>query len=508
MGSISIEYILLFTSILFFISLLASRAGSRFGIPVLLLFLSVGMFFGTDGIGIEFNNYKTAQAVGTLALCIILFSGGLDTKFHEIKPIALQGGILATIGVFLTAIITGSFIYYVVNPLIPNVNLSFLESMLLASVMSSTDSASVFSILRSKGVALKHRLRPLLELESGSNDPMAYMLTVILIGMIGTAETGEGIHYGQAALDFFLQLSVGALAGFVLGKVSIWLINKIVLSNDSLYSILLFSCCIFIFSVTYFLKGNGYLAVYISGLIIGNAKFVHKRSSLKIFDGLSWFSQIIMFLTLGLLINPSELLPVAGGSILIATFLIIAGRPISVFLSLLPFPKMHFKDKLYVSWVGLRGAVPIIFAILPLAAGLSSAKLIFNIVFFVTLVSLLVQGTTVTQMAKWLKLSRDPKGEDALKEFDVEFSDEIKSSMTEISINENILSENGHKLMDMPLPDHTLAVMVKRGDTYFIPKGQTELKVGDKLLVITNDEDALLETYNNMGISNYTLRRN
>ena len=506
--SFTIEFFLLFLAILFFISLLASRAGSRFGIPVLLLFLGVGMLFGVDGLGFDFQNYNVAQAIGTLALCVILFSGGMDTKFHEIKPIAKQGGILATVGVLLTAFITGLFIYYAANYWMPDIQLTLLESLLLASVMSSTDSASVFSILRSKGVALKHRLRPLLELESGSNDPMAYMLTIIFIGMINSSQTEAGIDIGHAIFDFFLQLAVGSISGILLGKCSIWVMNKIKLSNDSLYSLLLFACCVFIFSATYYFKGNGYLAVYIGGLIIGNAKFVHKRSSLKIFDGLTWFSQIIMFLTLGLLVNPSELWPVAIVSLLIAAFLILFGRPVSVFLSLLPFRKMPAKDKLYVSWVGLRGAVPIIFAILPLAAGVSNAHLIFNIVFFITLISLLIQGTTVTQMARWVGLTRDPKGEDMLKDFDIEFSDEIKSSMTEIAITESILVNHGNTLIDLPLPDQTLAVMVKRENLYFIPKGKTELQKGDKLLVITNDEAALIETYKNLGIKNYTLKRN
>ena len=504
----TIEFFLLFLSILFFISLLASKAGSRIGIPILLLFLGVGMLFGVDGLGFDFHNYNIAQAIGTLALCIILFSGGMDTKFHEIKPVAKQGGILATVGVLLTAFITGLFIYYVANYWISGIQLTLLESLLLASVMSSTDSASVFSILRNKGVALKHRLRPLLELESGSNDPMAYMLTIIFIGMINSSQTEVGIDVAHVLFDFFLQLSVGCIAGILLGKCSVWVMNKIQLSNDSLYSLLLFACCIFIFSITYYLKGNGYLAVYIGGLIIGNAKFVHKRSSLKIFEGLTWFSQIIMFLTLGLLVNPSELWPVAIVSILIATFLILLGRPVSVFLSLLPFRKMPVRDKLYVSWVGLRGAVPIIFAILPLAAGINNADLIFNIVFFVTLISLLVQGTTVTQMARWVGLTRNPRGEDILQDFDVEFSEEIKSSMTEITITENILNNHGNTLMEMPLPDQTLAVMVKRENSYFIPKGKTELQNGDKLLIITNDESALIETYKNLGIKKYTLKRN
>lgn len=505
MPTISIESILLFISVLFIISLFATKVGSRFGVPVLLLFLGIGMAFGVDGFGISFDNYLVAQGIGTIALCIILFSGGLDTKYSEIKPVAAQGVILATLGVLLTAFVTGFFIYYVTNYLLPFIRLSMLESLLLASVMASTDSASVFSILRGKGVSLKNNLKPMLELESGSNDPTAYLLTIVFINLI--MNSSGGTNYGGAVLSFFLQLIIGALAGYYLGKFAVWLINKMELLNDSLYPILLLTSCIFIFSLTYFIQGNGYLAVYIAGLVMGNSKFVHKRSSLKFFDGLAWLSQIMMFLALGLLVNPHELIPVAGGAILIAFFMILAGRPISVFISLLPFRRMKTNDKVFVSWVGLRGAVPIIFAILPLAAGVPNAKIIFNIVFFVTLISLLVQGTTITLVAKWLGLSKDAEQLENLQDFDVEFSDEIKSTMTEISLNEEILKE-GNLLMNLPLPDQTLAVMIKRGDKYFIPKGKTELEPNDKLLVITNDEDALLQTYNNLGIDHYTMRRN
>ena len=502
----AIELILLIFSVLFLISLFATKASSRFGVPVLLLFLAIGMLFGTDGLGVNFQNYSIAEGVGAIALCIILFSGGLDTKFSDIKPIWVQGTILATVGVLLMALFTGLFIYYAANFLFPNIQLGLLESFLLASVMSSTDSASVFSILRGKGVRLKKNLKPLLELESGSNDPMAYMLTVIFIQLVLSSGDGSP-DYIRAVLDFFLQFSIGAVAGYILGKLAVLVINKIDMDNDSLYPIFIFACGIFIFSATYFMKGNGYLAVYIGGLVIGNSKFIHKRSSLKFFDGLAWISQMIMFLTLGLLINPRELWTVTGIGLLIGVFMILAGRPLTVFISLLPFPKMKFREKLFVSWVGLRGAVPIIFAILPLAAGVENAHLMFNIVFFITLVSLLVQGTTLTNVADWLRLSIKGEDKTQFEEFDVEFSEEIKSTMTEITLKGSVIG-NGKKLMEIPLPDQTLAVMVKRNDQYFIPKGNTELHSGDKLLVITNDENALIETYKNLGIKSYKLRRN
>ncbi|MDR0506279.1 MAG: potassium/proton antiporter [Dysgonamonadaceae bacterium] len=502
---ISIEFILLFLSVLFLISLLATKVGTRFGVPVLLLFLGIGMLFGSDGLGFEFQHYQAAQTIGTVALCIILFSGGLDTKYEDIKPVAPQGIILATAGVLLMAFITGSFIYYVAGYFLPGVHLSFLEALLLASVMSSTDSASVFSILRGKGILLKKKLRPLLELESGSNDPMAYMLTVILIQLISEGKASP--EYGRAVFDFFLQFGIGSIAGLVFGKLAVWIINRINLNNDSLYPILLFTFGIFIFSATYFLKGNGYLAVYIGGLVLGNAKLVHKRSSLRFFDGLAWISQLVMFLILGLLVNPKDLLPIAPTGLIIGMFMIIGARPLTVFLSLLPFTRMKKTAKVFVSWVGLRGAVPIVFAILPLAAELEHAHLMFNTVFFITLLSLLVQGTGLTMVGKWLGLVKDREDQVSMVDFDLEFAEDIKSTMTEIELTESVLL-HGNRLMDVSLPEHTLAVMVKRDHQYFIPKGNTELKSGDKLLIITNNEEALIETYKKLNITDYRIKRN
>jgi cell volume regulation protein A len=503
--SVSVEFALLFLSVLFLVSLFATKAGTKLGVPVLLLFLGVGMMFGTDGFGFEFEHYEAAQTIGTVALCIILFSGGLDTKYNDIRPVAAQGIILATLGVLLMAFITGTFIFYTASYFLPDIHLTYLESLLLASVMSSTDSASVFSILRGKGVRLKKRLRPLLELESGSNDPMAYLLTIILIQLITAG--GNNPDYGRAIMDFVMQFAIGCAAGFLLGKASVWLTNRISLDNDSLYPILLFTVGIFIFSATYFLKGNGYLAVYIGGLVIGNANLVHKRSALRFFEGLAWISQIVMFLTLGLLVNPNELLPVAAISLIIGIFMIVGSRPLSVFVTLLPFRKMNVKEKVFVSWVGLRGAVPIVFAILPLAAGLEHSHLIFNIVFFITLISLLVQGTGLTQVGKWLGLVKSSDDRSEFQDFDMDLPEDAKSTMTEISLDDKIL-KHGRRLMDIPLPEHTLAVLIKRDSQYLIPKGNTELKPGDKLLVITNNEDALIETYRKLNITDYRLKRN
>jgi cell volume regulation protein A len=489
--NITVELFLLVISILIFISLLVGKMGSRFGVPTLLLFLLIGVLFGVDGVGIEFNSPVIAQAIGVVALNIILFSGGMDTRMSEIKPIAVQGFILATVGVFLTALFTGIFIYWLTNNFFNAITFPLLESFLLASVMSSTDSASVFSILRSKNLVLKENLRPLLEFESGSNDPMAYMLTIVLIQLIQSPE----IDTVAAVIMFFKQLIIGGLAGYLLGKkVFVRIINKINLENDALYSVLLVTLMFFLFGLTTFIGGNGYLAVYIGGLFVGNSQFVHKRSSLKFFDGMTWLVQIIMFLTLGLLVNPSELLPIAGVGIAVGFFMIFVSRPLTVYTCLLPFRKMSLRAKNYVSWVGLRGAVPIIFATYPWVAGIAQAKTIFNIVFFITIISLLVQGTSVSVMAKWLKLAEDAPAKRKLTKFDVEIAEEIKSYMGEISIKEEYLA-NGSRLMDLNVPDNTLIAMVKRDEQFFIPRGNTELKVGDEILVITGDEEALETTY-------------
>jgi len=492
---LSFELYILIGSLLLFLSLIIGKAGNRFGLPTLLLFLLIGFLAGHDGLGLEFSSPRLAQYIGVIALNIILFSGGLDTRLTDIKPVFAPGIVLSTVGVFLTALITGTFIWLLTNNIFHTVTFTLFESILLASIMSSTDSASVFSILRSKGLSLKENVRPLLELESGSNDPMAFILTIVMIQLIQNP-----IISGWSILFMFLQqLFVGGLSGYLLGRLSVFVIKKINLDNDALYSVLLITIMFFLFGFATFIGGNGYLAVYIGGLLIGNRRFVHKRSTLRFFDGLTWLFQIIMFLSLGLLVNPTELLPVAGVGVVISLFMIFFSRPISVFLSLLPFRNISSKAKLYSSWVGLRGAVPIIFATYPLINEIPHANMMFNIVFFITIISLLLQGTTVYSMANWLKLALPVAKKRQLKEFDVEFSDEIKSAMCEISVTENMLI-NGRKVMDISLPDQTLLVMVKRNKSYFIPRGNTNLDVGDTLLIITDNEEAMRETYRQLDV--------
>ena len=491
MIDISGENVVLVGALLLFVAVMAGKVAYRFGAPALLLFLGVGMLFGLNFI--SYRSVEMTQFVGMIALCIILFTGGMDTKFSEIKPIIGPGVVLATVGVVMTAFVLAGFVWLVAPWL--GIEIPFALALLLASTMSSTDSASVFSILRSKKQGLKQNLRPLLELESGSNDPMAYMMTILLISVVSNTSSGVGL--GMSVVFFVVQMVVGALSGYLIGRLAVWTINRINLVNHSLYSVLLLAFIFFSFAFTDLIKGNGYLAVYLSGLVIGNHKLEQKRPLTVFFDGFTWLMQIVMFLTLGLFVNSNELLEprvlILGG--LVGAFMILVARPLTVFTCLLPFRKFTTKARLYVSWVGLRGAVPILFAIYPLMAHVENAGLLFNVVFLGTIISLLVQGTTVSGMANLLGLAYEER-ESA---FSVDMHQDMKSALTEVEVNETML-ESGHTLKDITLPENTLVMMVCRNGEYFVPQGKTELKLGDKLLVISDRSEELATTYKDMGI--------
>lgn len=476
---ITAENILLVGSVLIFTSILISKTGYRFGIPTLLLFLLVGMAFGSDGLGIQFNSASDAQFIGMMALSIILFSGGMDTRYSDIKPVLKQGILLSTVGVLVTTLLTGLFIYFLSNHTQANIELTLLVSLLLAATMSSTDSASVFSLLRSQRMNLKYNLRPMLELESGSNDPIAYMLTIVLIQVIGS---GSNFDIVIILKDLFLQFLFGGVLGYAFGKFSVWLINKIELSNSSLYPILLLSIIFITFTLTDLVKGNGYLAVYIAGMIVGNARLAYRKETNTFMNGLTWLFQIIMFLTLGLLVNPHEMIDIAVTALLIGIFMILIARPVSVFLCLLPFKGISNKARIFISWVGLRGAVPIIFATYPVIAQIPGSNQLFNTVFFITLLSLIIQGMTISKMARWLKLDLPEEKEG--NEFGVELPEEIDTHLNDITLTEDMLTV-GNRLADMNIPKGTLVMLIKRGNEFIIPNGQIELHAGDKLLVMS-----------------------
>ena len=470
--------ILLIGAVLLMAGILIQKPGYRFGIPALLLFLVVGMIFGCDGLGVQFDDVRGAQFVGMVSLSIILFAGGLGTRIKDIKPILAPGIVLSTVGVLLTTAITGIFVWWISGLSWTSIHFALLPSMLLAATMSSTDSASVFGILGAQKMNLKHNLRPTLELESGSNDPMAYLITTMLVDVL---VTGDSVTVVSLLRIFLVQFVLGALLGFAFGRLGVWMLNRLNLDNRALYPIMAVAICFLTFSLTDTLGGNGYLAIYVTGIVIGNEKVSFRRETITFIDGLSWLCQIVMFLILGLLVNPLEMWQVAGMALLIGLFMIVVARPISVFFSLIPFSNIPFKGKVFISWVGLRGAVPILFATYPVVAGLEDHHTIFNIVFFITILSLLVQGTTITSMAQYLKLS-EPLLND-VSDFGVEIPEDSGSSLKDLYVTSTML-EKGSFVRDLHLPQGQLVMMVKRDNELLVPNGQLELREGDHLLII------------------------
>lgn len=460
-------------AVLLILCVLASKATGRLGIPTLVVFLCIGMLAGSEGPGrIEFNDTRSTQSLGILALAYILFSGGLDTKWNVVKPVIKEGFALATFGVLFTCIFVGSFIHYILG-------FSLLESFLVGAIISSTDAGAVFTVLRSRNIHLKGNLKPLLELESGSNDPMAVFLTTAFLQMmlIPSFKLPDMIPL------LFQQMLTGALVGYVLGITISWLFNRIKLHIEGLYIVLSIALVIFIYSLTQSFKGNGFLAVYISGVVLGNHNFVFKKSLTLLHDGLSWLMQSVMFLTLGLLVYPSQILDVAGEGMLIASFMILIARPFSVYLAL-TFSNLSFKEKTLVSWVGLRGSVPVIMATYPLVAGIDRAGLIFNIVFFVALSSLIIQGTTIPLVSKWLNV-HDPFA--PLKRNYSSTPGHLKDIVTvEVPPNSPLVDKT---IVDLGLPHNkVLIVGIERNGEVIIPRGSTILEKEDKISIMADDE--------------------
>jgi potassium/hydrogen antiporter len=476
---LSIENILLFGSALLFISIIASKTSFKFGIPALILFIIVGMLAGSEGIGgIYFNDPEIARFLGVIALTLILFSGGLDTKWESIKPILKDGISLSTVGILITAAIVGIFSYYILN-------FTFMEGMLLGAIVSSTDAAAVFSILRSRNIGLKGNVRPLLEFESGSNDPMAYFLTISLTYLVGHPEA----PLLSLIPEFFKAMILGGICGYAFGKLMTWIINRIRLDIDGLYPVLTLSLVFFTFSFTDFIGGNGFLAVYLAGLILGNSNFIHKKSLTKFYDGQAWLMQIIMFLTLGLLVFPSKIEPIVGHGILISLLLIFVARPIAVFISLAFAKDMDFRKKLFISWVGLRGAVPIVFATYPLLAGVQHASMIFNLVFFISVTSVLLQGTTLPIVARWLHVSVPEKLKRKFP-IDLELKEGSKSELVELDVAPGS-AVIGKAVVELALPKTASIVLVNREGKYLAANGDTVMQSGDHILLVADNKDTV-----------------
>ena len=400
------EFLCITVGILLLISVYANTLSSKIGIPALLLFLLIGMLSGSEGIGgFHFDNYELAKTIGNFALIFIVFSGGLGTKWQRVRPVLGQGLVLATVGVFLSMLFLGTFAWFLLGTYasieIGFNGISWLEGLLLGAIVSSTDAAAVFSILRSGSLGLKENLQPLLELESGSNDPMAVLLTTTLVGMLTVAN----ISSVELLTNLLLQFSVGATIGTGGALFMGWIVSRVGFETKALYPVSMIARALLIYGIAAALQGNGFLAVYVAGVVFGNRPFPYKQSILDFHEDISWLMQIVMFLVLGLLIFPSRLLPIAPIAVVLALFLIFIARPLSVMLSL-SLTKYTPKEKLFISWVGLRGAVPIILAIAPIAAGIEDAEVIFNVVFFIVLLSVSIQGFTLAPVARYLKLAR------------------------------------------------------------------------------------------------------
>ncbi|MFA5119188.1 MAG: potassium/proton antiporter [Candidatus Omnitrophota bacterium] len=472
----TVEIILFWAAVLIFLSVVSSKLSDRFAIPVLLLFLAIGILAGSEGIGkIYFDNSQLAKSIGVVALVFIIFSGGFDTNWKDTKPVASPGILLSTLGVLMTALITGLFAVKILR-------FSLLEGMLLGSIVSSTDAAAVFTILRSKRIGLKKPLKPLLEFESGSNDPMAVFLTVGFISLL----TVKSMTVYELVPRFMLDMGMGSLVGYLMARLSVFLINRLKLEYEGLYPVIMISLVLLTYAIAVFLLGNGFLAVYLAGLMLGQAEFPNKRMIMRFHDGLAWLMQIVMFVTLGLLVLPSHIVPLMGPGLLLTLLLMLVARPVSVLLCLLPF-KLTIRKKAMVAWVGLRGAVPIILATFPFMAGIAQADTIFNVVFFVVIASVFIQGTSIPFVSKMLKL-------------DVPFAKRInypiefeKTQAIDADLNDLIVPYNsaavGKRIRDLNVPEKCLIVLVSRNSKFVIPSGATIIEGADVLLVLANDDD-------------------
>ncbi|OQB79342.1 MAG: K(+)/H(+) antiporter NhaP2 [Planctomycetes bacterium ADurb.Bin126] len=465
------HYILLGLAILLLLSVLASKASERLGVPALLMFLLIGMIAGSEGPGgIYFDDAAVAMFVGTLALAFILFSGGLDTNWQMIRPVLGHGIALATLGVVLTAVAVGLFA-------MPVLGFSLQEGLLLGAVMSSTDAAAVFAVMRSRKVSMKGRLKPLLELESGSNDPMAVFLTMAAIGLVNR----QDLSWWLVALRFLVQMGLGAAVGLTLGWLTTKAFNRLRLEYEGLYQVTGIGIVLLIFGVAEAIGGNGFLAVYITGIILGNSDFLHKRGLTRFHDGLGWLMQIAMFLVLGLLVFPSHVAAVAGAGVLVAGFLMLVARPVAVFLTL-SASRMSLREKALVSWVGLRGAVPIVLATFPMMAGVARSDLIFNLVFFVVIASALFQGKTLMLLARLLKLD-GPLPDKPKYPLQFDKTEHTLSEMREIDVPAGSPAA-GRPISDLKLPPGSLILLVNRTKEFLVPSGTTVIQENDTLLIL------------------------
>ena len=466
--------LMIVSALVLLICITSSKILYKFGVPILLVFIALGMLFGSDGIiGIYFDNYELTGYLCSIGLVFIMFYGGFGTNWKMAKNVAIPSILMSTLGVVITAGLTGLFCYKILNT-------TLLEGLLIGSIVSSTDAASVFAILRSQKLNLKGSIASILEIESGSNDPIAYMLTIITLGLMGNINT-------NTILPMLLnQIIVGVICAVILSKVTVYILRNVNFEIEGFYTIFITAIAVLSYSLSEYFGGNGYLSVYISGIIIGNSKIPNKKSIFQFLDGVSWLMQIMLFFILGLLAFPSEIPSIMTEGIAISIFMILIARPLATF-SILSWFKVPWKQQIFISWVGLRGAASIVFAIYAVTYGVNIDNDIFHIIFFIALFSVAVQGTLIPAIAK--KLDLIDENSPVLKTFN-DYKEEKSTKIIEVTVTPNSKFAN-KTIMDSNIPEDILVVMIKRNDEVIVPNGKTVILSNDVLVVTGNDFDDL-----------------
>ena len=461
------NFYILLAAIVLIVCVSMGKVSSKFGVPVLLVFIFIGMMFGCDGIfGIEFSNFEFAEHICTASLIFIMFYGGFGTNWKKAKTVATKSILLSTIGVIFTAGITGVFCYFVLH-------LELLESMLIGAVISSTDAASVFSILRSRKLNLKYNTASLLEVESGSNDPCAYMLTILVLSLM-SSDTSPIKLVGM----IFAQVVFGGVVGVVVAFLSLFMLNRMSLGKNGFESILVFAMALASYAGASMIGGNGYLAVYITGIILGNSEIPNKKSLVHFFDGVTELMQILIFFLLGLVSFPSQMLPIILPALAIALFVTFVARPLSVFAVLTPF-RCPIRQQLFVSWSGLRGASSIVFAIMAVVSPAYIKNDVFHVVFFIVLFSIMIQGTLIPFVAK--KLDMIDENSDVMKTFN-DYTREVPVQFIKLPITSDHPWVNT-KIRNIDSLPNTILALIVRGEEQLVPRGNTTLLEGDVVIL-------------------------
>lgn len=461
----------LFTALLLVVGVLTTKISSRVGVPALVLFIAVGMFVGHF---LYFDNAELAQLFGILALIIILFDGGSQTQWSHIKKVKWESFTLATLGVLITTAVIGFFASLILD-------VPLLEGLLFGAIVGSTDAAAVFMVMGSQRI--QRKMRSILEAESGSNDPMAVFLTISLIEVIMGNQSNLWAFIGS----FVWQMSLGLLLGVGLGRVAVWLINKIQLEAGGLYPVLTVGLGLLIYGLVAALNGSGFLAVYVAGIVIGNSEISNRYSTLRFNEGLAWMMQILMFILLGLLVFPGQVVEVLLPGFALSLLLMFVARPIGVLIST-PFFKMTWKERTFLSWAGLRGAVPIILATFPMLAGFEHSQMFFNVIFFIVVSSALIQGLTISPLANYLDLA---EGEKTTTSYSLELVSirRANADIIELSIQEDSPIV-GKAINSLQLPKDTLINAIIRNEKVITPKGKTVIREGDVLFVLVSKENS------------------